>query len=185
MSDATSAREGVSRRDAIRLGMAAGAGALAGATLTGVAEAQQADQSGDVSATRMTLTMAGAMKIIEAGFAKAREQGTQMAIAVVDEGGNLKAYARMDGASHGTTEIVMRKARTSAAFRAATDVFGDRIQSGANPRYLSFMQLPDIWVGGGGVPVMRGGQVIGAVGAGGGTPEQDKEVAEAGIAALG
>src|SRR5918998_1103131 len=101
---------------------------------------------------------------------------------VVAEGGHMKAAARMDGNAAGSIEVVERKAHTSATFRAATHVVGQRAESGTQARFVSFANLPNIWMGGGGVPMMREWQMIGAIGVGGGTPEQDIVVAEAGAA---
>src|SRR5579875_3921532 len=127
--------------------------------------------------------LAAAQTMINAAIAKAREIGVPMTVVVVDDGGNLKAAARMDGSGFGGIEIVLRKAVTAAGFRSSTQALGDRAQSDP-ARLASFANLPHIWLGGGGLPVMRGGELLGGSGAGGGTPEQDTEVAQAGVAAF-
>jgi uncharacterized protein GlcG (DUF336 family) len=175
----------LSRREV--LGIAAGVGAglvVAAGTQAGVAQAQMGGVSGDVARPSASLTLAGAHMALMAAVAKAQEIGVPMTIVVVDEGGHMKAAARMDGNAAGSIEVVERKAHTSATFRAATHVLGQRAESGTQARFVSFANLPNIWMGGGGVPMMREGQMIGAIGAGGGTPEQDIVVAEAGAAAV-
>ena len=129
------------------------------------------------------LTLAEAQAALAAAVAKAKEIGQPMSIVVVDDGGNMKAFARMDGNSFGSVEVVIRKATTAAAFRVPSLTMGQRVQSEPG-RFASFANLPKIWLGGGGVPIKRGDVFLGGIGAGGGTPEQDVEVAEAGVAAI-
>jgi len=182
MSDEKVSGSGMSRREV--LGIAAGVGAglvVAAGTQAGVAQAQM---GGDVARPSSSLTMAGAHMALMAAVAKAEEIGVPMTLVVVDDGGHMRAAARMDGAAAGTIEVVQRKASTSAMFRAATHVLGQRAESGTQARFVSFANLPNIWMGGGGVLIMREGQMIGAIAAGGGTPEQDIVVAEAGAAAI-
>lgn len=169
------------RRELLLAGAGAGLAVTVGtaATTAGQAAAQPVP-----TLNRPTITLAAATAMLTAAEAKARELGVPMTMIVVDESGQLKAAARMDGNAFGSIEIVMRKAVTSAGFRAPTHVLGERAQTDP-ARLASFANLPNIWLGGGGLPISRDGVVIGAIAAGGGSPEQDIEVAQAGIAALG
>jgi uncharacterized protein GlcG (DUF336 family) len=129
------------------------------------------------------LTLEEARKAVRAGLESAREQGVGMAIAVVDYGAQLVAFERSDDAPWIVSEIAWRKARTSAAFGKPT---ADREQAWAQRPFFaqSVIGLGDYVVGKGAVPIIRDGEVIGAIGASGGLPEQDHVAAEAAAAAL-
>lgn len=185
MADETTGTAGPSRRSVLGLAVGAGAAALAAGVVLPPEGTAHAQVGGPPIAMRGSITLAGAHKALEAADAKARELGVPMTIVVVDESGYLKAAARQDGNAFGSIEIVMRKAYTAAAFRAATGPLGQGVYGGDPARAASFSNLTNIWLGGGGVPLTMDGQVIGAIGAGGGTPAQDTEVAQAGADALG
>jgi len=129
------------------------------------------------------ITLEEAKRCIQAGLASAREQGVGMAIAVVDYAGQLVAFERSDDAPWIVSEIAWRKARTSAAFGKPT---ADREKAWSERPFFaqSVIALGDYVVGKGAVPLIRDGEVIGAVGASGGIPDQDHIAAEAGAAAL-
>ena len=132
-----------------------------------------------------TITLAGADKAIEAGKAKAAELGIAFTIAIVDAAANLVAFSRQDGAALASVESSQAKARTSVYFAAATRDLAGAVQPGA-PMFgiESGFADPVVFVGGA-VPLTDAhGAVIGAVGVGGGFPDQDHEVAEAVKAAL-
>ena len=132
------------------------------------------------------LTLAGARRIIEAAEAKAIAMGHKMNIAVVDEGGHLLSFARMDGARPASAYSAITKATSSATFRQET---GPLPKGASAPDlHLSLSLQNAVSESGGklttllgGIPVVLDGQVIGAVGVGGGTGEQDVEVAKAGV----
>ena len=131
------------------------------------------------------LTLEMAEKALKAVKAKARELGTPMSVTVVDVAGRLVLSARGDGAGFFTPETSRAKAVAAAAFRRQTkDMANLRETSpafwGNVAAILGGQALPSI----GAVPVVSGGQVIGAVGCGGGTGEQDHQCAEAGAAAI-
>jgi uncharacterized protein GlcG (DUF336 family) len=130
------------------------------------------------------VTLEEARRMVRAGLDSAGEQGVGMAIAVVDGAGQLVAFERADDAPWIVSEIAWRKARTSAAFGKPS---GDREQAWAERPFFagSVIALGDYVVGKGAVPLVADGEVIGAVGASGGLPEQDLVAAEAGAAALG
>jgi glc operon protein GlcG len=120
-----------------------------------------------------------AREIIKAGLASATEQGVGMAIAVVDYAGQIVAFERSDDAAWIVSEIAWRKARTSAAFGKTS---ADREQGWAQRPFFaqSVIGLGDFVVGKGAVPLFRGDELVGAVGASGGVPEQDEVAAMAG-----
>jgi glc operon protein GlcG len=133
---------------------------------------------------QVRLTLAGARKAIDGAEAKAAKEGWKMNIAAVDDGGHLLAFARMDGARPASVATATTKAITAATFRQASGPLG-----GANPDVLLNLSLQNASGGkittlSGGVPIVVDGQVIGALGVGGGTGEQDAEVARAGVAAF-
>jgi uncharacterized protein GlcG (DUF336 family) len=124
-----------------------------------------------------------ARAVIAAGLASAEEQGVGMAIAVVDYAGQLVAFERADSAPWIVSEIAWRKARTSAAFGKES---GEREAAWAGRPFFaaSVVALGDYVVGKGAVPLLDGDEVIGAVGASGGHPDQDHVAATAGAAAF-
>ncbi len=128
----------------------------------------------------------GPRRILEGAETKAREMGLKVNIAVVDDGGHLLAFARMDGARPASGYTAITKATTAATFRQETGP----LPRGANtPDLLLNLSLQNAAAasGGklttlyGGVPVQVDNQVIGAVGVGGGTSEQDAIICKAGI----
>lgn len=136
---------------------------------------------------RAQLNLAGAEQIVLAARQKAAASGFKMNIAVVDDGGHLLAFARMDGARPASAYTALTKAVTAATFRQETGPLPP-----SEPDLLLSLSLQNAAQasGGklttlkGGVPVIVDGQVIGGVGVGGGTGEQDAEVAKAGIQSL-
>lgn len=125
------------------------------------------------------LTHEGAMRMIAAGMAKAREMGQDQCITVVDDGGHLVAFLRMDGARVLSIETSRKKAMTAASNRVPTGGI-----AAANELKLAIASEGRMTNLMGGLPVIVEGCVIGAVGVGSGTGEQDLEVARAAIAAL-
>jgi uncharacterized protein GlcG (DUF336 family) len=132
---------------------------------------------------RGTITLAGAGALVAAAVAKALEIGVPMAVAVVDESGILKAFTRMDGAGPATVDIVQRKAYTAAALRTSTQALAQRLQDQPT-QIASFTTTPRVILLPGGLPISVGGVVIGGIGAGGGSGDQDVMVAEAALAAV-
>ena len=131
------------------------------------------------------LTLDAAERIVAAAKKKAAEINTKMDIAVVDAGGNLKAFARMDGAWLGSIDIAQRKARTARWFDMDTGVIGTLSQPGG-PLYGIEHSNGGLITFPGGVPLKNGhGEVVGAIGVSGSTVENDHTVAAAGAAALG
>ena len=125
------------------------------------------------------------LKIISAAEQKAQEMGLAMNIAVMDAGRNLVAFHRMDGAWVASIDIAIDKAFTSAGRGLTTREIGEMAQPGQPLFGINTTNGGRIVIFAGGVPLTREGEVVGAVGVSGGTPDEDHEVAEAGVAAFG
>jgi len=132
-------------------------------------------------ADKKVLTLEAAKKIAVAAEAEARKNNWNVVIAVVDDGGHLVYLQRIDGTQTGSIDVAIGKARTSAAFKRPTKVFDELAKTRPSITSIS----PTAVLLEGGVPVVVGGQVVGAVGVSGVTSQQDAQIAEAGIAALG
>lgn len=133
--------------------------------------------TGDVTREQTTV-------IIEACVRKAQELDLLMNIAVVDVGGNLKAFTRMDGAWLGSIDIAVKKARTARLFDMPSGDLGPMAQPGQPLYHIEFSNGGLITFPGG-IPLKdSGGQVVGAVGVSGSTVDNDQAVAEAGVSAF-
>ena len=130
------------------------------------------------------MTLADARRVIAAAEQKANEIGQPMNIAVVDTGGNLVAHIRMDGAWLGSIDICINKAFTARAFDIATKNLAVESQPGAQFYGIHASNGGRVMIFAGGIPLERGGAVVGAVGVSGGSGEQDQSVAEAGVKAF-
>jgi uncharacterized protein GlcG (DUF336 family) len=130
----------------------------------------------------LSLDLADARQIIAAGERKATELGIPYNIAVADAGGGLVAHVRMDGAWLGSVDIAINKAWTARAFDMSTDDLSHLAQSGQQGFGMNTTNDCKVVIFGGGIPIKRAGVVIGAVGASGGSVQQDVEVAEAAAA---
>lgn len=126
-----------------------------------------------------------ARQVLMAAEEKARQIGQPMNIAVVDEGGNLTAFVRMDGAWLGSVDIAINKAFTSRAFDISTKELGELSQPGKDFYGIHVSNHGRVMIFAGGLPLKQGRKVVGAIGVSGGTGKQDQSVAEAGAAALG
>ena len=126
------------------------------------------------------VTLADARKIIAAAETKATELGQPMNIAVADGGGNLVAHVRMDGAWLGSIDIAIKKAFTSRAFDISTKELAKHSQSGGEFFGIHASNDGRVMIFAGGIPLLRAGKVVGAIGVSGGSGEQDQTVAEAG-----
>src|SRR5882757_4873657 len=131
------------------------------------------------TAPSLKLSSDGAMKLLHAAMAKAREMGVPQCISIVDPGGHLLAFARMDGAFSQSVETSLKKAMTAASYGVPT---GD-IAAGIDIKLAIATEGRRINLPGG-LPVIVDGHVIGGIGVGSGTGEQDKEVAKAAVAAF-
>jgi len=129
----------------------------------------------------LSLDLADARRLIAAGEKKAVELGIPYNIAVVDAGGGLIAHVRMDKAWLGSVDIAINKAWTARAFDTATDDLAKMTQSGQQGFGLNTTNNSRVVIFGGGIPVKINGVVIGAVGASGGSVEEDIIVARAAV----
>ena len=134
---------------------------------------------------RPVLTLDVARKIVEACIAKAQQQGWKMHVAVLDIGGNLKAFARMDDAQLLSEEVAMRKAYTAAALPRSTREVADLAYSNPDRRPGGIAFLPHVAVIQGGLPIMTADGVhIGGVGVSGSTAQNDEACAQSGLDAI-
>jgi uncharacterized protein GlcG (DUF336 family) len=125
-----------------------------------------------------------AQAAVQAAITKAAEINTKMDIAVVDVGGNLKAFARMDGAWLGSIDIAIKKARTARYFDMPTGAIGELSQP-AGPLYNIEVSNGGLITFPGGLPLTNSdGAVIGAIGVSGSSVEDDHTVAQAGADSL-
>ena len=137
-----------------------------------------------MSTSIKTVQLTDARRILAAATTKAEELGQPMNIAVVDAGGNLLAFERMENAWIGSIDIAQKKAYTSRAFDITTKDLGTHSQSGSQVFSIHASNDVKIMIFAGGVPLKQDGVVVGAVGVSGGSGDQDHAVAEAGAAAL-
>lgn len=129
------------------------------------------------------LNLADARRMLDAGLAEADRIGQPMNVAILDAGGHLVAFARQDGAIRASIDIAQRKAMTSILMEAPTAALMALVQPGAELYGLE-QTAGGMVVFGGGVPVHRDGELVGAVGVSAGSAEQDVQVAEAAAAAI-
>ena len=122
------------------------------------------------------ITLDRAQALLATAVAEAKKHDWKMNIAVVDSGANLVAFQRMDGAQLASIAIAEHKARASAKFRRETKAFENAIQGGG---FNYVITLDDIVASRGGIPLIEGGKIIGAIGCSGGTGSQDEVVCKA------
>jgi len=122
-----------------------------------------------------------AKKVAAAAIAEARKNNWAMAVAVVDTGGYLVYFERMQDTQLGSVQIAMDKAKTAALFRRPTKSFQDTLAAGGDG--LRILGLTGATPVEGGIPLIVDGKIIGAVGASGGSSDQDGRTAQAGAAA--
>jgi glc operon protein GlcG len=126
------------------------------------------------------ITADHARDLVAAAVAEAKKRSWPMNITVVDGAGNLVAFERMDGAQLASIEISQHKARAAARFRRETKAFEVAINNGTN----SAITLDGVIGSRGGIPLVEGGKLIGAIGVSGGTGSQDEVIAKAGAALI-
>jgi glc operon protein GlcG len=112
--------------------------------------------------------------------AEAAKRGWEMNMAVVDSGGNLVAFKRMDGAQLASISIAEHKARAAVKYRRPTKLFENALQSGI----VYIATLDDVIASRGGIPLIEDGKIIGAIGCSGGTGSQDEAVCMVGAATI-
>jgi len=139
---------------------------------TGYAAAQVAE--------KRVLTLDGAKRVAAAAEADARRRGLPVVIAVVDDAGELLLVERLDSTQVGSIKVGIGKARTAAQFRRPTRFFEEQVKNGR----IVTLALDDFTPLQGGVPILAGGQFVGAIGVSGDSPQVDEEIAAAGAAAI-
>jgi len=131
--------------------------------------------------TKRVLTLEAARRVAAAAEAEARRNNWAVSIAVLDDSGQMIVFQRMDGAKLVATDIAIRKARTAVYFQGETKGLEEEVTKGGRTALLpidGFMPLE------GGVPIMVGGQMVGAIGVSGVTGAQDAQCAQAGARVL-
>lgn len=129
----------------------------------------------------LPISLDRAQAAIDAAVAEAKKRNWKMNVAVVDSGGNLVAFQRMDSAMLASIQIAEHKSRAAATFRRPTKVFED----GINLMHLNYLLAFDgVIASRGGIPLIDRGAIIGAIGCSGGTDSQDEVVSEAGAAVI-
>lgn len=131
-------------------------------------------------ATKKALTLEAAKQIAAAAEAEAKKNNWTMVISIVDDGGHLIYLERMDGTQIGSVEVAQEKAVTAVRFKRPTKALEDNVAGGRQV----ILKLPGATPIEGGLPIMIGSEIIGAIGVSGGTSPQDGEVAAAGLAVV-
>jgi uncharacterized protein GlcG (DUF336 family) len=127
------------------------------------------------------ISLERAEAVIRAAIVEAKKRNWKMNVAVADSGGNLVAFARMDGAMLASIQIAMHKARAAVTFRRPTKV----IEEGVNMMHLNYLlAFDDVIASRGGIPLIEQGKIIGAIGCSGGADSQDEVVSKAGVAVI-
>lgn len=128
------------------------------------------------------IPLADAKRALAAAQVEAMKNRWNVAIAIVDTGGHLVAYERLDSTQYGSVEVAQEKAKTAVAFRRSTKTFQDAVAAGGEG--LRILKLPGALPIEGGLPLVVGGKIVGAIGVSGVTSAQDGQIAAAGVAAL-
>ena len=118
--------------------------------------------------------------VLAAALAESKKRDWKLICAVVDSGGSLVTFKRMDGAQLASIKISIHKARVAAKFRRETRLIENGVQAGN----VYLLSLDDVIASRGGIPLIDSGKLIGAIGCSGGTGSQDEVVAKVGVAAL-
>ena len=129
--------------------------------------------------TKKALSLDAARTMAAAAEAYARKNNWSVTLAILDDGGHLLYFQRMDGVNIGAIEVCLRKAESAVKFKRAGKVFAGRIAG--EPQV---MVIPGAFPFEGGLPIVAGGEVIGGIGVSGATAEQDAMIAQAGLDAL-
>jgi len=129
-----------------------------------------------------SITLEDAKKAAAPALAEARKNNWTMAVAIVDTGGNLVYYEKMDNTQLGSSRVAVDKARSAALFKRPTKAFQDAITpGGAGLRMFALRNVVPVE---GGLPLMVDGKIVGAIGVSGDASENDGKCARAGAEAL-
>lgn len=150
------------------------------AAVAGTGETVAAQKSEPLALDKKVLSLAAARRIVAASAAEASARGLGVVIVVVDDAGHVILLERMDTAQVASVNVGVGKARTAAIYRRPSRVFEEQIKNGR----VAALALADATPLQGGVPILVDGQVVGAVGVSGDTPQADEEIAMAGANAI-
>ena len=128
------------------------------------------------------IPLADAKRVLIAAQAEAAKNKWNVAVAVVDSGGHLVAFERMDTTQYGSVEVAQDKARSAVAFRRPSKAFQDTIAAGGEG--MRMLKLTGATPIEGGLPLVMNGKIVGAIGVSGVTSAQDGQIAAAGLAIL-
>jgi uncharacterized protein GlcG (DUF336 family) len=126
------------------------------------------------------LTLDDCRKLFTAAEAEARRNNWNVAVAILDDGGHLLFFQRMDGATPANAEIALQKGRTAALSRRSSGNWEERVKAGR----VSMLKMPGILPVQGGLPISVDGVCVGGVGVSGVQSHEDEQIAQAGIDAL-
>ncbi len=129
---------------------------------------------------KKTISLELAKKIASVAEAEAVKNNWTVAVSIVDDGGNLVYFGKMDNTQIGSVEVSMKKAKTAIYFKRSTKTYEERVAGGNN----SILALPNVVPFEGGLPFVIDGQYIGAIGVSGGSSAQDGVVANAAVVFL-
>jgi uncharacterized protein GlcG (DUF336 family) len=130
----------------------------------------------------LSITLETAKKVATPALAEAAKNNWNIAVAIVDPGGNLVYYEKMDNTQLGSAHLAVEKARTAAMFKRPTKAFQDSLATGAEN--LRVLGLPGVVPSEGGFPLLIDGKIVGAIGVSGMTSAQDAQCAKAGADSL-
>ena len=130
----------------------------------------------------LSINLEDAKKVAAPAMAEAKKNNWMMAVAVVDTAGNLVYYEKMDGTQVASANIAIEKARSAAQFKRPTKALEDALAAGGDG--LRILGLPGAVPVEGGIPLVVGGKIVGAIGVSGGTSPQDAQCASAGAALM-
>ncbi|MCH9639123.1 MAG: heme-binding protein [Betaproteobacteria bacterium] len=134
-----------------------------------------------MTSTKIILNLDDAKKIAANAEAEAKHNNWSVVVAILDDGGHILLLQRMDNVQYGSVNVAIEKARAAIAFRRPTKVLESNITEGR----LHYLGLPGALPVEGGLPIVVDGQFVGAVGVSGVRSNQDAQIAQAGINALG
>ena len=130
-----------------------------------------------------TISAETAKKAATAAIAESRKNGWGMCVAVTAPSGDLVYFERMDNCQYASTAISIHKAKAAATFRRPTKAFEDRIATGG-PAGMAVVTLDGVIASEGGIPIVIGGKIVGAIGCSGATGQQDGVACQAGVDAV-
>lgn len=131
--------------------------------------------------TMKYITLQDAKNAMAAAEAEARKNNWNVAVAILDAGGHLISFQRMEDVQIGSIDIAIGKARTAVNFKRPTKALDDLVSSGRN----AFLAIEGVIPLQGGLPVIADGKLIGGIGVSGGTAAQDEQIAQAAVSSIG